>query len=101
MCGIIGFVGKNEEAAPILLDGLERMEYRGYDSAGIAVRSEELGLQVRKSKGRLKALRELCHDGADLHGNLGIGHTRWATTSLSVSEVNFTPWRSRFSLISW
>ena len=79
MCGIIGFVGKNEEAAPILLDGLERMEYRGYDSAGIAVRSEELGLQVRKSKGRLKALRELCHDGADLHGNLGIGHTRWAT----------------------
>lgn len=79
MCGIIGFVGKNVEAAPILLDGLERMEYRGYDSAGIAVRSEEAGLQVRKSKGRLKVLRELCHDGADLCGSLGIGHTRWAT----------------------
>ena len=66
MCGIIGFVGKNVEAAPILLDGLERMEYRGYDSAGIAVRSEELGLQVRKSKGRLKVLRDICRDGADL-----------------------------------
>ena len=90
MCGIIGFVGKNEEAAPILLDGLERMEYRGYDSAGIAVRSEELGLQVRKSKGRLKALRELCHDGADLHGNLGIGHTRWATHG-EPNDINAHP----------
>ena len=90
MCGIIGFVGKNEEAAPILLDGLERMEYRGYDSAGIAVRSEELGLQVRKSKGRLKALRELCHDGVDLHGNLGIGHTRWATHG-EPNDINAHP----------
>ena len=90
MCGIIGFVGKNGEAAPILLDGLERMEYRGYDSAGIAVRSEELGLQVRKSKGRLKALRELCHDGADLHGNLGIGHTRWATHG-EPNDINAHP----------
>ena len=90
MCGIIGFVGKNVEAAPILLDGLERMEYRGYDSAGIAVRSEEAGLQVRKSKGRLKALRELCHDGADLHGNLGIGHTRWATHG-EPNDINAHP----------
>ena len=90
MCGIIGFVGKDREAAPILLDGLERMEYRGYDSAGIAVRSEELGLQVRKSKGRLKALRELCHDGADLHGNLGIGHTRWATHG-EPNDINAHP----------
>ena len=90
MCGIIGFVGKNEEAAPILLDGLERMEYRGYDSAGIAVRSEEAGLQVRKSKGRLKVLRELCHDGADLHGNLGIGHTRWATHG-EPNDINAHP----------
>ena len=90
MCGIIGFVGKNVEAAPILLDGLERMEYRGYDSAGIAVRSEEAGLQVRKSKGRLKALRELCHDGADLHGSLGIGHTRWATHG-EPNDINAHP----------
>ena len=90
MCGIIGFVGKNVEAAPILLDGLERMEYRGYDSAGIAVRSEEAGLQVRKSKGRLKVLRELCHDGVDLCGSLGIGHTRWATHG-EPNDINAHP----------
>ena len=90
MCGIIGFVGKNVEAAPILLDGLERMEYRGYDSAGIAVRSEELGLQVRKSKGRLKVLRDLCRDGADLKGSLGIGHTRWATHG-EPNDINAHP----------
>ena len=78
MCGIVGFVGR-EEAAPILLDGLERMEYRGYDSAGIAVRSEKEGLQVKKAKGRLRVLRELTRNGAELSGTLGIGHTRWAT----------------------
>ena len=71
MCGIIGFVGR-EQAAPILLDGLARMEYRGYDSAGIAVRSETAGLQVRKAKGRLQVLDELTHGGADLEGVLGI-----------------------------
>ena len=79
MCGIIGFVGNEDQAAPILLDGLERMEYRGYDSAGIAVRSETKGLQIRKTQGRLKALAELTHGGADLEGALGVGHTRWAT----------------------
>ena len=78
MCGIIGFVG-NEPAAPILLDGLERMEYRGYDSAGVAVRSETAGLQVRKTKGRLQVLSDLIHGGADLEGCIGLGHTRWAT----------------------
>ncbi|HOP09904.1 MAG TPA: glutamine--fructose-6-phosphate transaminase (isomerizing) [Oscillospiraceae bacterium] len=78
MCGIIGFVGK-EQAAPILLDGLARMEYRGYDSAGIAVRGENGNLQVKKAKGRLSVLSELLHDGRDLNGTLGIGHTRWAT----------------------
>jgi len=78
MCGIIGFVGR-ESAAPILLDGLERMEYRGYDSAGIAVRSESRGLQVKKARGRLQVLADLTHGGADLEGTLGIGHTRWAT----------------------
>ena len=78
MCGIIGFVGR-ESAAPILLDGLERMEYRGYDSAGIAVRSETGGLQVKKTRGRLKVLSDLTHGGTDLEGCLGIGHTRWAT----------------------
>lgn len=89
MCGIIGFVGC-EQAAPILLDGLERMEYRGYDSSGIAVRSEEHGLQVRKSKGRLHVLSDLIHGGADLQGTLGIGHTRWATHG-EPSDANAHP----------
>ena len=78
MCGIIGFAG-HTEAAPILLDGLSRMEYRGYDSAGIAVRSDVWGLQAKKARGRLEALYGLTHGGADLDGPLGIGHTRWAT----------------------
>ena len=89
MCGIVGFVGR-EEAAPILLDGLERMEYRGYDSAGIAVRSETRGLQVKKTKGRLQALRDLTHNGADVEGCLGIGHTRWATHG-EPNDVNAHP----------
>ena len=89
MCGIIGFVGR-EEAAPILLDGLERMEYRGYDSAGIAVRSETRGLQVKKTKGRLQVLSDLTHGGADLEGTLGIGHTRWATHG-EPNDVNAHP----------
>ena len=90
MCGIIGFAGKQDQAAPILLDGLERMEYRGYDSAGIAVRSEKEGLQVRKTKGRLQALSNLTHGGADLAGTLGIGHTRWATHG-EPNDVNAHP----------
>ncbi len=89
MCGIVGFVGR-EEAAPILLDGLERMEYRGYDSAGIAVRSEKEGLQVKKAKGRLRVLRELTRNGAELSGTLGIGHTRWATHG-EPNDVNAHP----------
>ncbi len=89
MCGIIGYVGR-EEAAPILLDGSERMEYRGYDSAGIAVRSETKGLQVKKARGRIQVLRELTHDGADLEGTLGIGHTRWATHG-EPNDINAHP----------
>ena len=89
MCGIIGFVGK-EPAAPILLEGLERMEYRGYDSAGVAVRSETAGLQIRKTKGRLKVLSDLIHGGADLEGELGIGHTRWATHG-EPNDINAHP----------
>ena len=77
MCGIVGYVGK-QQAAPLLLDGLCRLEYRGYDSAGVAVCGAG-GLQVRKTPGRLKALEELTHGGADLTGTVGIGHTRWAT----------------------
>ena len=89
MCGIIGFVGR-EAAAPILLDGLRRMEYRGYDSAGIAVCGEGKGLQVRKTKGRLQALADMIHDGADVEGTLGIGPTRWATHG-EPNDVNAHP----------
>lgn len=78
MCGIIGFAGKTE-AVPILLDGLERLEYRGYDSAGIAVVSDNGALQVKKSKGRLSVLRNLLASLEPLSGSVGIGHTRWAT----------------------
>ena len=78
MCGIIGYTGKTE-AVPKLLDGLERLEYRGYDSAGVAVVSAEGDLQVKKSKGRLSVLRELLDSQKQLSGNVGIGHTRWAT----------------------
>ena len=70
MCGIVGYVGR-EQAAPILLDGLQRLEYRGYDSAGVAV-SGPNGMQVRKAKGRLQVLKELTHDGADLPGTLQV-----------------------------
>ncbi len=77
MCGIVGYVGQNE-AAPILLDGLARLEYRGYDSAGLAVYHNE-EIEIVKAKGRLQVLRELTNNGADLKGTIGIGHTRWAT----------------------
>ena len=78
MCGIVGFIGK-EQAAPILLDGLAHLEYRGYDSAGVAVISSEQKLQVRKAVGRLKVLSDEIHGGADIEGCIGLGHTRWAT----------------------
>ena len=77
MCGIVGYIG-TEQAAPRLLDGLRKLEYRGYDSAGIAVRTAS-GFQVAKAKGRLQELVDKTHDGADLPGTIGIGHTRWAT----------------------
>ncbi|MCI9081364.1 MAG: glutamine--fructose-6-phosphate transaminase (isomerizing) [Lachnospiraceae bacterium] len=77
MCGIVGYIG-DSQAAPILLDGLSKLEYRGYDSAGIAVYDGE-HIQTQKSIGRLKVLSELTHDGATMPGTVGIGHTRWAT----------------------
>lgn len=77
MCGIVGYVGEMQ-AAPILLDGLSKLEYRGYDSAGLAVFDGEK-INVVKAKGRLQALRDLTQDGAGLKGYIGIGHTRWAT----------------------
>lgn len=77
MCGIVGYVGK-EQAAPLLLDGLAKLEYRGYDSAGLAVYNGT-ELQIVKAKGRLQVLRELTADGTQIAGSIGIGHTRWAT----------------------
>ncbi|MDO4568375.1 MAG: glutamine--fructose-6-phosphate transaminase (isomerizing) [Clostridia bacterium] len=77
MCGIVGFAGVRQ-AAPILLEGLKRLEYRGYDSAGLAVQSDGK-IVVSKARGRLSALCKLTHDGADIDGTVGIGHTRWAT----------------------
>ncbi|MCM1157250.1 MAG: glutamine--fructose-6-phosphate transaminase (isomerizing) [Bacteroidales bacterium] len=77
MCGIVGYIG-NEQAAPILLDGLAKLEYRGYDSAGLAVYDGN-DIEVVKAKGRLQALRDLTGDGSGVKGTLGIGHTRWAT----------------------
>ena len=88
MCGIVGYIG-NQQAAPILLDGLSKLEYRGYDSAGIAIYNGEQ-IDMVKSKGRLKVLSEITHDGETLPGTLGIGHTRWATHG-SPSDVNAHP----------
>ena len=81
MCGIVGFTG-NHQAAPILLDGLSKLEYRGYDSAGLAVRDGEHLAQVVKAKGRLSNLSEKTDSGKALKGTCGIGHTRWATLIL-------------------
>ncbi|MCR5601842.1 MAG: glutamine--fructose-6-phosphate transaminase (isomerizing) [Ruminococcus sp.] len=78
MCGIVGFTGSTQ-AAPILLDGLSKLEYRGYDSAGIAVRDGEKDVEVVKAKGKLKVLKEMTNDGSAVKGDCGIGHTRWAT----------------------
>ncbi|MCR5074746.1 MAG: glutamine--fructose-6-phosphate transaminase (isomerizing) [Ruminococcus sp.] len=78
MCGIVGFTGA-AQAAPILLDGLSKLEYRGYDSAGIAVRDGSSDVEIVKAKGKLKVLKEMTNDGAAVQGTCGIGHTRWAT----------------------
>ncbi len=89
MCGIVGFIG-TEEAAPILLDGLARLEYRGYDSAGLAVYDQVEGLKVVKAKGRLQVLSDIVEGGKNIHGTVGLGHTRWATHG-EPSDVNSHP----------
>ncbi|MCR5729926.1 MAG: glutamine--fructose-6-phosphate transaminase (isomerizing) [Ruminococcus sp.] len=78
MCGIVGFTGV-AQAAPILLDGLSKLEYRGYDSAGIAVRDGNGDTEIVKAKGKLKVLKEMTNNGDAVNGDCGIGHTRWAT----------------------
>ena len=89
MCGIVGFTGNNE-AAPILLDGLSKLEYRGYDSAGIAVRNGDAEPEIVKAKGKLKVLKEMTNDGKAVKGACGIGQTRWATHG-EPSTVNAHP----------
>lgn len=88
MCGIVGYIG-DDQAAPILLNGLEKLEYRGYDSAGVAV-YDGTSLQVVKAKGRLKILSDMIDGGKDVPGTVGIGHTRWATHGRP-SDINSHP----------
>ena len=89
MCGIVGYTG-NSQAAPILLHGLSKLEYRGYDSAGLAVRDGEKNVEIIKAKGRLKVLAEKTNNGESVPGTCGIGHTRWATHG-EPSEINAHP----------
>lgn len=97
MCGIVGYVG-NQESVPILLDGLKKLEYRGYDSAGIAV-IENNQIKVVKTKGRLSCLEEKINAMEPIHSTCGIGHTRWATHG-EPSDVNSHPHSSsRISLV--
>lgn len=99
MCGIVGYVG-GEQATPVLLEGLARLEYRGYDSAGVAVYSKNQNtLSVHKAKGRLQVLSDLLQGGAALDGTVGIGHTRWATHG-APSDVNSHPQVSRSGKIA-
>lgn len=88
MCGIVGYIG-TLSAAPILLDGLTKLEYRGYDSAGISVYDGQ-NIHTVKTKGKIKELRAMVHDGQDLAGTVGIGHTRWATHG-APSDINSHP----------
>ena len=97
MCGIVGYVGKNQ-AAPILLEGLSKLEYRGYDSAGVAVLGEDK-ITVSKTRGRLKNLYEMIYGGMSITGNLGIGHTRWATHG-EPSDINSHPHLSKSGKIA-
>ena len=88
MCGIVGYIGR-AQAAPILLEGLSKLEYRGYDSAGISVYDGEK-IETVKTKGKIKDLRKLTNDGRNLPGTVGIGHTRWATHG-EPSDINSHP----------
>lgn len=99
MCGIVGFIG-NKKAAPILLNGLERLEYRGYDSAGIAILNKN-DISITKTKERISSLKEVTGDGSLVDGVLGVGHTRWATHG-APSERNAHPhlgYKGRFAVV--
>ena len=96
MCGIVGYIGKNE-AAPVLISGLSKLEYRGYDSAGVAIFNGDK-LEIVKRKGILKNLSDAL-DAEPVHGNAGIGHTRWATHG-EPSDVNSHPHSNQDGSIS-
>jgi glucosamine--fructose-6-phosphate aminotransferase (isomerizing) len=85
MCGIVGYVGNSKEVVSIIIEGLRRLEYRGYDSAGIAVGGNGDGLQLRRAPGKLRKLEEVLHE-RPLDGTFGIGHTRWATHGRPTEE---------------
>ena len=89
MCGIVGYIGK-KQAAPVLLEGLTKLEYRGYDSAGVAVSDACGKIEIVKAQGKLKELKKKTNDGKSLGGNCGIGHTRWATHGVP-NETNAHP----------
>ena len=98
MCGILGYSGERE-SAEILLNGLEKLEYRGYDSAGLAV-SDGVNINILKNKGRIKSLREKLYSDNNLSGTCGIGHTRWATHG-EPSDVNAHPlWSDDKSVVA-
>ena len=86
MCGIVGYVGE-EQAAPFLVDGLRRLEYRGYDSAGVAVH-DGTSIETVRTVGKLRALTEALSNGHNLDGTMGIGHTRWATHGRPSEELS-------------
>ena len=93
MCGIVGFAGR-KQAAPVLMDGLKKLEYRGYDSSGVAVIDGDGNIEVVKAKGRLQSLIDKTDGGKALHGSVGVGHTRWATHG-EPNDVNSHPHLSR------
>src|SRR6201989_1660414 len=84
MCGIVGYIGP-QSVVPVIIEGLRRLEYRGYDSAGIAVAGGNEGLALRRAPGKLRNLETVIHD-SPIHGSFGIGHTRWATHGRPTEE---------------
>ena len=85
MCGIVGYVGRKQDVVQVILDGLRRLEYRGYDSAGIAVAGSDKGLELRRAPGKLRNLEAVIRQ-QPMHGTYGIGHTRWATHGRPTEE---------------
>src|SRR5437762_6309427 len=99
MCGIVGYVGK-KRVVPVIIDGLKRLEYRGYDSAGIAVCGNGEGLQIRRAEGKLRNLEEVIRL-KPLDGTYGIGHTRWATQDRKSTRLNSSQRCMSYAVFCW